>query len=179
MVFRKKIIVKKSTLTIVMSKIIQFIRHAKSSWQFNVTDHDRPLKKRGVKDAKLVSNHLKTNFLKPNLILSSTANRAKSTAMLFVDNLQLKNIHFEQKKALYDFSGDSVLEVIKNCDDTVDVLMIFGHNYALTNLCNSLGNTTIDNVTTSGFIQLEFEQNSWKNIKKGKTTKIVFPKHLK
>ena len=99
--------------------------------------------------------------------------------MLFVDNLQLKNIHFEQKKALYDFSGDSVLEVIKNCDDTVDVLMIFGHNYALTNLCNSLGNTTIDNVTTTGFVQLEFEQNSWKNIKKGKTTKIVFPKHLK
>lgn len=162
-----------------MSKIIQFIRHAKSSWQFNVSDHDRPLKKRGVKDANLVANHLKTNFIKPNLILSSTANRAKLTALLFVDVLDLKNIQFQQKKALYDFSGDSVLEVINNCDDNVNVLMVFGHNHALTNLCNSLGNTSIDNVTTSGFVQIEFDQNSWKNIKNGNTTKIVFPKHLK
>ncbi|WP_397362619.1 SixA phosphatase family protein [Olleya sp. R77988] len=162
-----------------MSKILQFVRHAKSSWKFDLKDHDRPLKNRGVKDAVLVSKHLKTNFLKPEVIFSSTANRAKSTAMLFVDNLNLKNIKFELKKELYDFSGASVLECVKSCDNSKDIIMIFGHNFALTNLCNSLGNTIIDNVTTSGFVQIEFEQNSWKTIENGKTTKIVFPKHLK
>ena len=162
-----------------MSKILQFIRHSKSSWQFKVDDHDRPLKKRGVHDAVLVSKHLKNNILKPDVIFCSSSQRTKSTAMLFVDILELKNVNFEEKKALYDFSGPSVLNAIKTCDDAVTVLMLFGHNYALTNLCNSLGNMAIDNVTTSGFVQIEFDQNSWKNIQNGKTTKIVFPKHLK
>ncbi len=162
-----------------MNKIIQFVRHAKSSWKFDVKDHDRPLKKRGLKDVDLVANHLKTNFLKPDIIMCSTSNRTKTTAMQFVDILDLKHIDFQLKKKLYDFSGSTVLDTIKNCDDSVDVLMIFGHNYALTNLCNSLGNIAIDNVTTSGFVQIEFEQNSWRTIKNGKTTKIVFPKHLK
>ncbi len=175
----KSVNVKIRILTTTMSKILQFIRHSKSSWQFQVDDHDRPLKKRGVNDALLVSKHLKTILLKPDVIFCSSAQRTKSTATLFVDILELKNVNFEVKKALYDFSGPSVLDAIKTCDDSVTVLMLFGHNYALTNLCNSLGNISIDNVTTSGFVQIEFDQNSWKNIQNGKTTKIVFPKHLK
>jgi len=99
--------------------------------------------------------------------------------MLFIDVLDLKNVKFELKTDLYDFSGASVLGAIKNCDDSIKKIMLFGHNHALTDLCNSLGNIAIDNVTTSGFVQIEFNQDSWKNIKKGKTTKIVFPKHLK
>ena len=162
-----------------MKKILQFIRHSKSSWQFDVDDHDRPLKKRGVNDAVLIAKHLQTKILKPDVIFCSSAQRTKSTAMLFVDNLELKNVKFEVKKSLYDFSGSSVLKTIKNCDDSVSIIMLFGHNFALTNLCNSLGNIAIDNVTTSGFVQIEFDQNSWKNIQNGKTTKIVFPKHLK
>lgn len=162
-----------------MSKILQFVRHGKSSWEFDVSDHDRPLKKKGINDASLVCNHLKTNFLNPDAIFSSTANRAKSTARLFVDNLQLNDTKFDLKKELYDFSGEAVFKFIKSCDNSLDILMFFGHNFALTNLCNSLGNIAIDNVTTSGFVQIEFEETSWNDIKKGKTTKIVFPKHLK
>lgn len=163
----------------VSNKIIQFVRHAKSSWKFEVNDHDRPLKKRGVNDAVLVSKYLKTNFLIPNQILSSSAKRAKSTALLFIDILELKNIDFELKTELYDFSGNSVLNEIKKVSNSTDIIMVFGHNYALTNLCNSLGSIAIDNVATSGFVQIEFEETSWNDIKKGKTTKIVFPKHLK
>ncbi|AUC76247.1 SixA phosphatase family protein [Olleya sp. Bg11-27] len=162
-----------------MNKIIQFIRHAKSSWESNVEDHDRPLKKRGIKDAILVSNHLKVNFLNPDLIFCSTSERTRLTAMLFVEVLDLKHIKFEPKKELYDFSGASILGAILSCDDSVNVLMVYGHNFALTDLCNLFGNIVIDNLTTSGFVQIEFAQNTWRNIKNGKTTKIVFPKHLK
>ncbi|QCE43222.1 SixA phosphatase family protein [Psychroserpens sp. NJDZ02] len=162
-----------------MNKILQIIRHAKSSWEYNVEDHERPLKKRGVNDAVLVSKHLKTNFLNPDAIYCSTSKRTKSTAMLFVDVLDLKNVKFELKKQLYDFSGEAILESILSCDDSNNVLMVFGHNFALTKLCNLLGDIAIDNVTTSGFVQIEFAQNTWKSIKNGKTTKIVFPKHLK
>ncbi|WP_289045800.1 histidine phosphatase family protein [uncultured Olleya sp.] len=162
-----------------MNKKIQFIRHAKSSWKYDVSDKERPLKKRGVNDVVLMCKHLKTKILKPEAIFSSPANRTKSTAMLFVDNLKFNSIKIEYKNELYDFSGESVLSVLKSCDNSINTLMLFGHNYALTNLCNSLGDISIDNVTTSGFVEIEFKQSSWKDIKNGKTTKIVFPKHLK
>ncbi len=161
------------------NKTIQFFRHAKSSWKHNLPDHDRPLKQRGINDVKLMSNYLKTNFLIPDLILSSTANRAKTTAQLFIENLQLTEVSFCLKKELYDFSGESVLNQIKNCDNSVNVLAIFGHNFAITELSNILGDKYIENVTTSRFVQIEFEQNCWQKVKNGKTQKIVFPKLLK
>ena len=58
-------------------------------------------------------------------------------------------------------------------------VLIFGHNYALTNFANKFGDVLIENVTTSGFVKISFDVYSWKNLFKGHTKKIVFPKHLK
>lgn len=162
-----------------MNKVLQVFRHAKSSWKYDLTDHERPLKKRGVNDIKLMSEHLKNDFLKPDLIWSSTANRARTTSQNYIKYLDLFDVNFQQKKELYDFSGEAVLSQIFNCDNSINILAIFGHNYALTNICNQLGDSYIENLTTSGFVQIEFEQNDWKTIKNGITTRIVFPKHLK
>lgn len=162
-----------------MNKILQLFRHGKSSWKHNLPDHDRPMKQRGFNDINLVSEHIKKDFLKPDLILSSTANRARTTSENYIENLGLKTVNFQLKKELYDFSGEAVLNQIYNCDNSVNILTIFGHNFALTDICNKLGNNYIDNLTTSGFVQIEFEQNDWKKIKNGNTTRIVFPKHLK
>ena len=57
--------------------------------------------------------------------------------------------------------------------------MIFGHNYALTNIANSYGSVAIDNITTSGFVEINFNTDSWSKIKNGVTKTIVFPKQLK
>ena len=160
-------------------KILYLIRHAKSSWKYNLTDDERPLKKRGEKDAVLVSNELKNSFLVPDIILSSYAKRAKITAQLFIENLGLNNIEFQIKDALYDFSGSNLLNTIQYCDDNIDKLMIFGHNYAITNIVNTYGNKYIENVPTSGFVEIHFDTTSWKAIKKGETKRIVFPKNLK
>jgi len=162
-----------------MNKVLQVFRHAKSSWKYDLTDHERPLKKRGVNDIKLMSEHLKNDFLKPDLIWSSTANRARTTSQNYIKYLDLFDVNFQQKKELYDFSGEAVLSQIFNCDNSINILAIFGHNYALTNICNQLGDSYIENLITSGFVQIEFEQNDWKTIKNGITTRIVFPKHLK
>lgn len=162
-----------------MNKILQLFRHGKSSWKHNLPDHDRPLKQRGFDDIKLVSEYIKDDFLKPDLILSSTANRAHTTSENYIKFLELHDVNFQLKKELYDFSGEAVLSQIFNCDNSVNILAIFGHNFALTNLCNQLGNNHIENLTTSGFVQIEFKQKDWKTIKNGATTRIVFPKHLK
>ncbi len=160
-------------------KILYLIRHAKSSWKYNVPDDERPLKKRGANDALLVSNELKNSILIPDMILSSYAKRAKNTAQIFTQNLSLNNIEFKIKDALYDFSGSNLLNTIQSCDDNIDKLMVFGHNYAITNFVNTYGNKYIENVPTSGFVEIHFDESSWKILKKGKTERIVFPKDLK
>jgi phosphohistidine phosphatase len=160
-------------------KTLTLIRHAKSCWNNNLSDFDRPIKKRGINDANLVSNALVNTISNPDIILCSAANRTRLTAAIFIKNLSLEAIAVKYQKELYDFSGAAVLKVITGIDDAFDNVMVFGHNYALTNFVNTYGNTHIENVTTSGYVKINFEINNWKNLGRGKTEKIVFPKHLK
>jgi phosphohistidine phosphatase len=160
-------------------KNLYLVRHAKSSWEYDLSDHERPLNKRGYKDANLVSNYLKANLVLPDLVITSDAVRAKTTATIFKDNLGLSENIFNLSYDLYDFAGMQLVEVIKNCDDSVNTLMIFGHNHAMTFFVNTYGNKPIGNVPTSGFTHIEFDISSWKDLKKGVTKQTVFPKQLK
>jgi phosphohistidine phosphatase len=161
-----------------MKKII-IVRHAKSSWEYDVIDHERPLNNRGIEDARMVSIELIGHKLNPDLILSSDAMRAKTTASIFVKNLNFNNNTVHLNHDLYDFSGHNLLKVIKNCDDSIKTLMVFGHNHAITAFVNSYGNKNIDNVPTSGVVILTFEIENWKDLKPGKTALTVFPRDLK
>ena len=160
-------------------KHLYLVRHGKSSWKHDVGDHQRPLKKRGFNDANLVSNHLKSIINLPERIISSDANRALTTAKIFISNFGIDENEIIQNTDLYDFSGGALIDAIKSCDDSIDILMIFGHNYAMTNVVNSYGSKYISNVPTSGFTHIEFEINSWKDLKKGNTKLTVFPRDLK
>jgi len=160
-----------------MRKIV-LVRHAKSSWEYNLTDHERPLNSRGINDAHLVSKAI-CGRIDPNLILSSDAVRAKTTAKIFISNLNIHPDNLVLNHSLYDFSGHDLLKVIKDCNDSVNELMIFGHNNAITNFVNAYGNMHIDNVPTCGVTVLEFEIESWKDLKKGRTVETLFPRDLK
>ena len=80
---------------------------------------------------------------------------------------------------LYDFSGESLVRVIKSCDDIINTLMVFGHNHALTDFVNTFGDKYIDNVPTSGLVIIEFDIDNWKDLKPGKTFYTLFPRDLK
>ncbi len=160
-------------------KTLYMVRHAKSSWSENVGDHQRGLKERGVNDAKLVSEKAAETCKKPNKIISSDAVRAKSTATFFKDAFKITDIDFSTNSELYDFSGQNVMAVIKNLSDDLDIAMIVGHNHAFTFIANMLGNEFIENVPTSGFIQIDFDVASWQNISTGVTKLTIFPRDLK
>ncbi|MGB5419549.1 SixA phosphatase family protein [Algibacter sp.] len=160
-----------------MKKLI-LVRHAKSSWEYDVTDHERPLKSRGYKDADIVSKALKGR-LKPDLVISSDAARTKETSDIFVSNLNINTDIVTYNHDLYDFSGANLLQVIKSCDNIINTLMIFGHNHALTAFVNTYGDTYIDNVPTSGVVIIEFDINQWHDLKPGKTLTTLFPRDLK
>lgn len=160
-------------------KTLYMARHAKSSWKHDVIDHQRPLKGRGNRDGKLVSEYVAKNYKAPQKIISSDATRALTTARYFKEAFQIKDADFSTEHSLYDFSGNQVMEVIKNLDNAYDCIMIVGHNHAFTSIANMLGNQYIDNLPTSGFVIIEFDEASWGDISTGKTTSMVFPRHLK
>ncbi len=155
------------------------VRHAKSSWKHDVIDHQRPLKRRGKRDGKMISAYVKEKLVPPEKIISSDAVRALSTALYFKKAFDIEDVDFMTNNSLYDFSGRNVIDIIKNLNDGLERVMIVGHNHAFTSIANMLGNTYIDNVPTCGFVQLEFDVSSWKNVATGKTIMTVFPKDLK
>ncbi|WP_298504670.1 histidine phosphatase family protein [uncultured Maribacter sp.] len=160
-------------------KHLILVRHGKSSWEYAVNDIDRPLKERGINDAFLVSNVLNEQNIEIDFSFSSPANRALHTAMIFLRQLNYDFYKFQVTSDLYDFSGESAISFIKNIDDKLNTILVFGHNYAFTHIANSLGNTYIDNVPTSGLVHLCFNQDSWSSITKGVTKQVLFPKQLR
>ncbi|WP_100611668.1 SixA phosphatase family protein [Confluentibacter lentus] len=161
-----------------MKKLL-IIRHAKSSWEHDVIDHERPLEPRGFTDAKLVSNTLKNSRLSVDYVISSDANRAKTTAELFISNLNIDTNLLKFNYDLYDFSGEKLLSTIKSTNNDINHLMVFGHNHAITFFVNKYGDRYIDNVPTCGVVIIEFDIQDWNDLKKGKTIKTIFPRDLK
>ncbi|QRM90466.1 histidine phosphatase family protein [Lacinutrix sp. WUR7] len=160
-------------------KKLTIIRHAKSSWEHPVIDFERPLKKRGLEDASLVSSYAKDKIIIPDLILSSAANRARSTAAIFIKTLDFQHVDFQEDNKLYDFAGKDLIEVINSCDNAINHLMIFGHNFAITSFVNAYGSVLYDNVPTSGLVSIDFDTDTWQNLSAGKTVLKIFPKDLK
>lgn len=159
-------------------KTLYMIRHAKSSWKHDVSDRERPLNKRGFKSAEAVSEYLVDKIETPQLLVSSNANRALTTANYFKNSFNIADENFKIDASMYDFSGRDVMRIIKGCDDTIDRLMLFGHNHAFTSIVNMLGNKYIENVPTCGFVMIQFETEHWNDIVNGKTVKTVFPKEI-
>lgn len=160
-------------------KNLIIVRHAKSSWEDSLRDKDRPLTTRGANDAELVAQHVKNSVAKTAVIISSTAKRAVETAKIFAQNLSYPVECIIYNDDLYTFSENKLEKIIKNFNDALETVILFGHNDAITNFVNKFGDVAVENVPTSGFISLEFDTNDWKNIEKGKIKILIFPKDLR
>ncbi|MBD3724529.1 MAG: histidine phosphatase family protein [Flavobacteriaceae bacterium] len=160
-------------------KNLILIRHAKSSWETPLRDIDRPLSKRGIDDAHLISSKIIDFLPKTFVVWSSVAKRAKETALILTQNLGIPNETIFLKEGLYTFDEFQLEDEIKKCENKYDNLILFGHNDAITNFVNKFGNIFIDNVPTAGFVSLEMQIQNWKELKEGKTVKTIFPSHFK
>ena len=117
-------------------KQLILIRHGKSSWEYEVSDKDRPLKQRGIRDGHAVAAAFKEKMPTIDAVYSSPANRALHTCMILMRGL---NIPFEKliiTDALYDFSGESIMDFVYQLDPKLNCVLIFGHNFAFTNVAN-------------------------------------------
>ena len=161
-------------------KTLYIVRHAKSSLEYSgIKDIDRPLKKLGIKDAHLISKFLSKEIDRPDVFVSSSANRALHTAVIFCENLQYPLSNLKIKKQLYSFSDGYLVKTVNALDDGFNSAIIFSHDHGINSFVNKFGSIPISHVSTCGVIGIKFEEKHWKNIKKGKTFITEFPKNHK
>lgn len=164
-----------------MGKKLILVRHGKSSWKEHLPDKKRPLKKRGYRDAEIISTAFRPYLFSGGELelITSPAVRAFETAHYFKKALKITDKNFTIDEKLYTFDASKLLQVIRNQNDAIESLMFFGHNPAMTTVVNQLGNKTIDNLPTTGLVVIDFETKKWETIADGKTILMLFPKMFK
>ena len=145
-----------------MTRILYLLRHAKSSWNYpELNDFERPLNKRGRQDAPVMAGVLKKDGSVPDLILSSPATRAAMTARAFAELLRLDETRLKFDLRIYEATPSILLDLTSGVDDTVQKLMLVGHNPGLTDLANFLNTHHIENIPTAGICAIALEIDRW------------------
>jgi len=156
-------------------KRLTLLRHAKSSWgQPGLSDHDRPLNQRGQRDAPVMARRLVAHGVRPSLILTSSAKRARETAKLVAREIGYPIEFLQTEKSLYLADPDTILEVIEVQDDTFSDIVVCIHNPGITDLANRLSDQSIDNVPTCGMVIVEVDTDSWSEIASSRHKFIIF-----
>ncbi|MBU0490079.1 MAG: histidine phosphatase family protein [Bacteroidetes bacterium] len=159
-------------------KNLFLIRHAKSDWNdAKLDDFDRPLNKRGRKDAPFMAEQLSRRLNTHVLIISSPANRAFSTASEFAKALSINPENIIKEPKLYEASVEDIIEVIEELPEKAETVLLFGHNPGITWAVNNITGSRIDNVPTCGICEISVDTENWSEAKvKSKLLSFHFPK---
>lgn len=140
-----------------MPKTLYLVRHAKSDWNTGNTDFDRPLNKRGRRDAPEMGRRLKDKDPLPEIIVCSPAKRATETHERL--GLEIKTAFDER---IYEATTGDLLDIVQSLDDKYASAMLVGHNPAMTWLASQLSGVRIDNMPTCAVAAIEIDSEHWK-----------------
>ncbi|MEO7307973.1 MAG: histidine phosphatase family protein [Ferruginibacter sp.] len=156
-------------------KKIFIIRHAKSDQGFFGNDFERPLNERGRSDAPVMAKRLLDKKIKIEGLVSSPAVRAKQTAELFAETLNMAVVDIFFISALYHAPSEEFYEVIASLPDALNSVAIFSHNPGITYFVNSLNtNTRVDNMPTCAVFAVEADIVQWVEFMKAKKDILFF-----
>ena len=157
-----------------MKRLI-LLRHAKSSWsEHGLADSERPLSGRGERDAPRMGARLHARGVRPDLVLSSPALRARSTAKLVARALDYADDAIRLDAALYLAAPEEILAVIAAQTDAVGCLLVVGHNPGLTELANFLlPELELANLPTAGTVVVDCATERWTEVR-GAQRRLVY-----
>ena len=163
-------------------KILTLVRHAKSSWgDASLSDRQRPLNARGKRDAPVMGKRIADHAIRPSLILTSPAVRARTTARIIAQELSYPVEFLQSEDSLYLASLDDLLDTLVAQDPTFNSLMIVAHNPGLTDFANFLIPGLTNNLPTAGVVSVELPKDDW-NLYEQPNAKLVaydYPKLAK
>ena len=154
-----------------MKKIL-LTRHAKSSWlDTSLSDHDRPLNKRGVRSAQFFAETMKSEFDKVQEVYLSSAKRAQETAF----ELKIDRTKISTSKDLYTFDVVALETFIGSLNSNAQYIQLIGHNPAFTEFVNNHSTIHIENVPTCGMVILQWDNaNDWSDVQLEKARLLLF-----
>ena len=146
-------------------KILYLVRHAKSSWKNStLSDIDRPLNKRGQRNSPDMGERMRLQGHVPDLIISSPANRAMTTAGNIARELGIDESEIVTHDGLYFSGAKGMLNVLESVDDRYRKVMMTGHNPTMEHLANQLGNTNFISMPTCAVAIIGFDMTSWDDL---------------
>ncbi|MCX6174655.1 MAG: histidine phosphatase family protein [Ignavibacteriales bacterium] len=162
-----------------ITKTLYLIRHAKSSWDdSSLSDFQRSLNDRGLKDSPLMAKLIKGKNIIPDLIISSPAVRAISTAEIFANEFHYNKNKIINDERIYEAAMRDLITTIRKINDEYNIVMLFGHNPGLSNTANLLGNKFLPELPTCAVVGIELKVNSWSEVERncGEIILLEYPK---
>lgn len=160
-------------------KRVFLLRHAKSSWDDpDWADYDRPLAPRGKRASKTMAEYLTKEGIEPDVVLCSSAVRARQT----LERIGLTDTQIVIEDELYGASASGLLERLRRLPEETGSVMLIGHNPAMQDLALSLardGSAVEGKYPTAALAELAFE-GSWSGLRPGAAELVSFvtPKAL-
>ena len=145
-------------------KTITFLRHSKSSWDYNVLDIDRPLSEFGIEKIKKTANQSKDQFILTEKFFTSPANRAIHTCLILSRSLSISSSKIKICEDLYTFNYKDVFEFIKEINNNYSNITLVGHNPAYTEISNYFSENKILNLPTARWFSMKFNTDKWSDI---------------
>jgi phosphohistidine phosphatase len=150
-------------------KILYLARHAKSSWgDYSLKDFDRTLNDRGLRDAPAMGRVLRGMGQTPELIVTSPAIRALTTARLLAESMGLAEAAVVEVKKLYSAPAETILEVVNELGDEYARAMVVGHNPGMTMLAGELSRGGVGHMPTCSVASFEIPVSSWMEVRAGR-----------
>lgn len=162
-------------------RTLYLIRHAKSSWDNpGLRDFNRPLNERGFREAPMMAELLAGQGIRPDLLVSSPAKRAITTALFFAEKFGIEENRVLREQDIYEAAPTEILRIISNLPDSAAVVCLFGHNPTFTEVANLFAENYIDNIPTCGIVQIESEAEHWNTLYEGnsRVKARFFPKEV-
>ena len=145
-------------------KSVILFRHGKSDWDAQYdSDHDRPLAKRGIRDAKRMGKFLSKRAEVPELILSSSALRARETTKLAMEAGNW-DVDIELEKKIYGASLEKILYVIKAQDNKYNSICLVGHEPIFSTIITLIDNKKKIKFPTATMARISFSAGDWKRV---------------
>jgi phosphohistidine phosphatase len=162
-------------LSVVADRRLYLLRHAKSSWkEAGIPDHDRPLAGRGRKAAKAMAKHLHAQRIRPELVLCSSATRARQTFER-LEPLGAREVHIERE--LYGADAATLLVRLRDVPEAVGSVMVVAHNPGLEDLTRVLAREHDglgDKFPTGALATLAFAGRKWASLERGTAELVDF-----
>lgn len=133
------------------TRTLILLRHAKSDYPDGVADHDRPLAKRGIREAALAGDWIRENLPPVDAVLCSTATRTRQTLERTGITAPVKYI-----ERLYDATAGIAIEVINGAPEAANTLLVIGHEPVMSSLALSLASLDTSDRDAAGQIALKY-----------------------